>query len=77
MEIGVAPGGTGLTVLTPEHGYKPAGLSHPTAIAIDGPGNIWVTNAGQPSVTLLVGAAAPLQTPVEAAFMKKSFGQKP
>ncbi len=77
VEIGLAPGGTGLAVLTPEYGYQPAGLSHPAAIAIDGSGNIWITNAGQPSVTLLVGAAAPVQTPVQAAFMKKNFGQKP
>lgn len=77
VAIGVAPGAAGLNVLSPRFGYQPSGLARPAALAIDGSGNIWITNTGQPSVTLLVGAAAPVQTPIQAALIKNNFGQKP
>jgi hypothetical protein len=48
-------------------GYQYGSLSYPTSIAIDGTGDVWITNNhGQfgSSVTELVGAAAPMRTPL-------------
>ena len=36
----------------------------PFSVAIDGAGNLWVTNFGNNSVTEFVGLAAPLKTPL-------------
>jgi hypothetical protein len=48
-------------------GYQYGNLSYPTSIAIDGSGDVWVTNskgAHGSTVTELIGAAAPLQLPL-------------
>ena len=76
-EIAVSGDGSGLFLLSPTYGFQNSSLSSPAAIAIDGSGNIWVTNADQPSVTVLLGAAAPVQTPVQAALIHNTFGQRP
>lgn len=51
------------TPISPEDGFVGAGLRAPAAIAIDSSGNVWVTNAGNNSVTEFIGAAIPIRTP--------------
>jgi hypothetical protein len=44
-------------------------INNPTAIAIDGSGNIWTANFGSTaSVTELIGAAVPVITPICAGL---------
>ena len=51
--------------LSPNPGWAPdAGLSGPYALAIDASGNLWVSNFYGNSVTELIGAAAPVKTPL-------------
>jgi hypothetical protein len=47
------------TPLSPDRGFSGAGMSRSYGIAIDAMGNIWVTNEGDDSVTMFVGAARP------------------
>lgn len=46
--------------LSPNSGFAGAGLNRPYGLAIDKSGNLWVTNEGDDSVTMFVGAAEPL-----------------
>lgn len=46
--------------LSPNSGFAGAGLNRPYGLAIDKSGNLWVTNEGDDSVTMFVGAAKPL-----------------
>ncbi len=41
-----------------------ANFSNPRAVAIDSSGNVWVANTGNATITELVGAAAPVKTPL-------------
>lgn len=45
-------------------------LDNPTGIAIDGAGDVWVSNNGNNSVTEFIGAAAPTVTPLVAQITK-------
>lgn len=72
--------GTGITEIAPDGspispagGYTGGGIIGPLAIAIDPSGNVWIANGGSTgkhnnisssSVTELVGAAAPVKTPM-------------
>jgi hypothetical protein len=47
------------------------------AIAIDGAGNVWTTNAYVNQVTELVGAAVPVVTPLSAGVKNHSLGARP
>jgi hypothetical protein len=47
------------------------------ATAIDGSGNVWVLNKYAQSVTELVGAAAPVVTPLALAVSSNSLGVRP
>ena len=58
--VGTIVSGTGF--------YTGGGLSEPNAIAIDSSGNVWTTNQAGSSVTELVGAAAPVITPIVAGL---------
>ena len=58
------------------NGYTGGGLSEPADIAIDGSGNVWVTNYGSyngTNITEFVGAAAPVVTPI-VANLKAPYG---
>jgi hypothetical protein len=64
------------TVVTNSSGYTgwlpPSGgstLSTPVAAAIDGDGNVWVTNAGNNTITEFVGLATPVVTPIVANLL--------
>ena len=52
--------------------FAPPGSSFlsPVGVAIDSSGNLWVANGGDNTVTELVGAAAPVLTPIVACLKK-------
>ena len=43
-------------------------MDDPYGIAIDGSGNVWITCYGGSTVTELIGAAAPVITPISAGL---------
>lgn len=49
-------------------GFTGGGLSAPSGIAIDQAGDVWVTDSGSSSVTEVIGAAAPVMTPLVASI---------
>lgn len=65
---GSSPG----TALSGSAGFASGQLASPTGIAIDASGNVWVTSsaAAESSVTVLVGAAVPVKTPLQGPPMK-------
>jgi hypothetical protein len=63
------------TVLTGADGLQATNLN-PTGIAIDGSGNIWVSN-GAAFVTEFVGAAVPVVTPIAAGVKNNTIGTRP
>ena len=56
------------TAISPSTGYQ-AGLNLSLCIAVDGSGNIWVTNASLNTVTEFVGAGSPVVTPIVANLL--------
>lgn len=64
---------------SPSTGFIGGAMSSPFSLAIDGSGNVWVSNnnAGSNSVTEIVGAAAPVVTPLALAVKNKTLGQEP
>ncbi len=74
------------TAISPATGYQPSsqtaidpvvvghtGLQSPHGLAIDGSGNVWVTNFTANSVTLVLGLATPVVTPISPT----THGQRP
>jgi streptogramin lyase len=39
-------------------------LSSPYSVAVDGSGNVWLSNSGTNTLTEFVGLAAPIYTPL-------------
>ncbi len=58
-------------------GYQPFESPTASATAIDSSGNVWVLNKYTQSVTELVGAAAPVVTPLALAVSSNSLGVRP
>lgn len=69
--------GTGAPISPPRAGYASAGFEHVTAVQIDPSGNVWLANnwtlgssfrefVGGNGLVQLVGAAAPVKTPLTA-----------
>ena len=56
------------TAISSSTGYQ-AGLNLSLRIAVDGSGNVWVTNASLNSITEFVGAGAPVVTPKVANLL--------
>ena len=56
------------TAVSPAEGYQSTSLNGPHYLAIDGSGNLWVTNftSSPASITEFVGIAAPVVTPIAA-----------
>lgn len=56
-------------------------LASPRGVAIDGSGNVWVTNTLSSTtsnwITEIVGAAGPVVTPLSIALKNNKLGQKP
>jgi hypothetical protein len=74
--------GSGNTV-TNNGGFQKAAtvLASPRAVAIDGSGNVWVTNTLSSTqstwITEIVGAASPVVTPLSIALKSNKLGHKP
>ena len=63
-------------------GYGTSALTNPFRVALDRSGNVWVANlgsqtAGQGTITQIVGAAAPVVTPVSVAIQNNALNQRP
>ncbi len=56
------------TAISPSTGYQ-AGLNLSLSLAVDGSGNIWVSNASLNTVTEFVGAGSPVVTPIVANLL--------
>ncbi len=65
--------------LSPTTGFTGGGMSGSYYLAVDGSGNVWVTNntAGSNSITEIVGAAAPVVTPLALAVKNSVLGTRP
>jgi len=61
--------------ISPSTGFQ-AGLNLPLSIAIDGSGNVWVSNTSLNTVTEFVGAATPVVTPIVANLLFP-YGSRP
>ena len=55
-------------VISGSNGYMGGQMDDPYGIAIDGSGNVWITCYGGSTVTELIGAAAPVITPISAGL---------
>ncbi len=64
------------TAVSPTSGY-PASTASPNSLTIDASGNVWITNSGDNSLTEVVGAAAPVNTPLTTAVANNNLGTKP
>ena len=62
------------TAISPSTGYQ-AGLNLSLRIAVDGSGNVWVTNASLNSITEFVGAGSPVVTP-KVANLLNPYGSR-
>jgi hypothetical protein len=66
------------TALSPSTNYTYGGiLNDPLNLAIDPCGDIWVTNYNGNEFVEILGAAAPVTTPLSAAAAAGSLGEKP
>ncbi len=65
--------------LSPTTGFLGGGLSGTFDVAVDGSGNVWVSNntTGSNSITEIVGAAAPVVTPISVAVKNNTLGTRP
>lgn len=64
-------------VISPDSGYQGGNIQHPDGIAVDGSGNVWVLNQLNSTVTQLIGAAAPVITPLSVGERDNTLGTKP
>jgi streptogramin lyase len=62
---------------SPSTGFIGGAMSSPFSLAIDGSGNVWVSNNTGNSVTEIVGAAAPVVTPLALAVKNNTLGKRP
>ena len=60
-------------VLSPSVGFAASKLFNPYGVAIDGSGNVWLTNLGG-NVNELVGAAVPVVTPLALGVKNNTLG---
>jgi streptogramin lyase len=63
-------------------GYGSAALQNPFRVALDRSGNVWVANqgtsvVGSGMITQIVGAAAPVVTPLSMAIQSNALNQRP
>jgi streptogramin lyase len=66
--------GVGTTAPT---GISIEGLANPTGIAIDGSGNVWVSNENGGYAVEFIGAAAPVVTPLAVGVKNGTLGSRP
>lgn len=71
------------SAISPDLGYTGGNLNDPYGIAIDASGNVWTANlftstgVGTGSVTQLIGAAAPVVTPLSVGVRDNTLGARP
>ena len=53
---------SGASAVSPANGFGT--LSAPAGVAVDGSGNVWTANSGDNSISVFVGLAAAVQTPI-------------
>ncbi|MGA7155270.1 MAG: hypothetical protein WBY53_00390 [Acidobacteriaceae bacterium] len=79
--LGIAEvSGAGLQLSGPGfaiQGIQENGLASANSAAIDGSGDVWIVNTYAQSVTELIGAAAPVVTPLALAVSSNSVGVRP
>ena len=63
--------------LSPSTGYVIANHSQFDTIAVDGSGNVWAGDSGSPQLTEIIGAAAPVVTPLAQALQLNAIGARP
>ena len=59
------------------YGLQDASLANPVGVAIDGSGNVWTTSANGGAVTVFVGIASPVVTPLAQAVLSSKLGTRP
>ena len=66
-------------MLSPNAGFTSTTMSstNPMALAIDGSGDVWVTNNGNSSVTEFIGAGVPVVTPLAVGVKNNTLGTRP
>lgn len=66
-------------VQSPNAGFTSTTMSstNPMALAIDGSGDVWVTNNGNSSVTEFIGVGVPVITPLAAGVASNKLGTRP
>jgi len=62
---------------SPSTGYAGGSQSGSQNIAVDGSGDVWITNNNGNSVTELIGAGAPVITPLTAGVQEGKLGTRP
>jgi hypothetical protein len=73
-------GTAGTSYYNPNGGYTSGNQSGDVGyanLAVDGSGDIWITNSGESSVTEIIGVASPTVTPLSYAVASGSLAQKP
>ena len=70
---GVAGGAAGLSGAVGTAGN----ISQPTSIQVDSAGSLWIANAGNDTVTEMIGAAAPVTTPALLGVLSGTPGTRP
>jgi streptogramin lyase len=68
---------SGGSAISGSSGYTGGGLSSPGGLGIDSSGNVWVPNSSTNEVTEIVGAAAPVVTPLITAVKNSQLGLRP
>jgi streptogramin lyase len=56
--------------ISPASGFIGVGIDQPSAIAVDGSGNVWIASAANNSLTVFVGAATPVHTPINGTPLR-------
>jgi hypothetical protein len=65
------------TLLSGSTGYQVSGMVAPISLALDGSGNVWITGSSSNTLTEVVGAAAPVVTPLATAAKNDAIASLP
>jgi hypothetical protein len=63
--------------LSPPTGFMGGFLNEPLAVAVEGSGNVWVSNVSSRNITEFVGAAVPVVTPLSVGVKNGTLGTRP
>ncbi len=65
------------TQISPANGYFDTSVNETNGIAVDGSGNLWISNYLNSSLTEFVGMATPVVTPIAAGVANNTLGTRP